>query len=329
MKTKINSETLVASYLETRSTVKTAKLFKVSGVTVSRAVKKAGIELYGSGLYNTRHPLKDDSCLDNIDCEWKAYFLGFFCADGNVSQNIARLGLQESDSYILHQFGDLLFANTYRLSVRPKRKPQHSDMHTLYICNKTFVETLKKLNIGERKSLTLEFPAIPKEFLHHFIRGVFDGDGSISKSTTRINTFMSCFLGSNSFIESLKAILDSQSISSSIYNHPTCSEIKRLTITSMLQMKYLFDFMYKDATIFLSRKHNLFMDMITSIDWGHPQYNRTSHYKGIGFCKRDQKWESRVSDKGQKKVIGKFDSEIEAYNYLVQYKSLAQASTNR
>lgn len=44
------------------------------------------------------------------------------------------------------------------------------------------VDDLKQLGCIERKSLILKFPTeeqVPFDLLHHFIRGYFDGDGSI------------------------------------------------------------------------------------------------------------------------------------------------------
>jgi hypothetical protein len=69
--------------------------------------------------------------------------------------------------------------------------------------------------ITARKSLTMDFPEIPKEMLPHFMRGVFDGDGGIYVTMREINGkyygrqkahFCS---GSFSFLSGLKSVVES------------------------------------------------------------------------------------------------------------------------
>ena len=38
-------------------------------------------------------------------------------------------------------------------------------------------QSLIKLGCVPRKSLIITLPSIPKNLMHHFIRGYFDGDG--------------------------------------------------------------------------------------------------------------------------------------------------------
>jgi hypothetical protein len=58
----------------------------------------------------------------------------------------------------------------------------------------------------ENKSLTLEFPEVPKEYLPDFIRGYFDGDGSIMRlKNNRVNSAFTC--GSKKFLIKLHQAL--------------------------------------------------------------------------------------------------------------------------
>jgi hypothetical protein len=47
------------------------------------------------------------------------------------------------------------------------------------IYNKRIAHRLIELGCIPRKSLVLRFPKLPKKYLKHFVRGYFDGDGSI------------------------------------------------------------------------------------------------------------------------------------------------------
>ena len=41
------------------------------------------------------------------------------------------------------------------------------------------VSDIEKLGVVERKTLTLTFPNLREDLIPHFIRGYFDGDGSV------------------------------------------------------------------------------------------------------------------------------------------------------
>lgn len=55
----------------------------------------------------------------------------------------------------------------------------------IQIYSKIIVTDLIKKGIIPRKSKTLNFPAIPKEFFFHFVRGYFDGDGCVYKPSKK------------------------------------------------------------------------------------------------------------------------------------------------
>lgn len=80
-------------------------------------------------------------------------------------------------------------------------------LYVLRIGSKSIFEDLTKLGLTPRKSLTLKFPNVPEEYLSHFIRGYFDGDGCINISykhkskTPVLATIFTC--GSKDFLTSL------------------------------------------------------------------------------------------------------------------------------
>ena len=56
------------------------------------------------------------------------------------------------------------------------------------VCNKKMCNDLFNLGIVSNKSLTLQFPKnIPNSLIKHYLRGYFDGDGSISTNGTNRN----------------------------------------------------------------------------------------------------------------------------------------------
>lgn len=78
----------------------------------------------------------------------------------------------------------------------------------------------------ERKSLSLQFPQVPKEYLWDFIRGCWDGDGSLShtKSANKGTTYQSqanLTSGSLDFCNTLCEILNHNQIKCKVYPHGT------------------------------------------------------------------------------------------------------------
>lgn len=85
---------------------------------------------------------------------------------------------------------------------------------SMLFCNEDSIKILKeKYGLHQRKSKDITFPNIDKEFLPDFIRGYFDGDGSIAKMIVREKymymriTFTS---GSVLFLKQLKTILETE-----------------------------------------------------------------------------------------------------------------------
>jgi hypothetical protein len=77
---------------------------------------------------------------------------------------------------------------------------------------------------GERKSLTLQFPKVPEQYLFDFIRGCWDGDGSLSftKSANKGKNWQcqaNLTSGSLEFCKSLQTILMKNAITCKVYPH--------------------------------------------------------------------------------------------------------------
>ena len=120
-----------------------------------------------------------------IDSEEKAYFLGLLYADGyNYTKGKSKfvsLRLMEKDKDILEKF-NLCIGNPYNLSFYKKRQQQHSNVIGLQINSKTFCDYLEKMGCPQTKTSILKFPKekqVPSHLVSHFIRGCFDGDGSV------------------------------------------------------------------------------------------------------------------------------------------------------
>lgn len=128
--------------------------------------------------------------------------------------------------------------------------------------NKESIEFMMNCGLTERKSLNMEFPNIPESVFGDFLRGYFDGDGSIILRTTRYNTYgqVSFTSGSVDFLQILQEKLLTYDIKSHLYNdgRPTNSS-HYLRITKRSEIEKLFCLMYpNDCSVKLERKYNKF-----------------------------------------------------------------------
>ena len=126
------------------------------------------------------------------------------------------------------------------------------------------VKDLRKFGIKPKKSLSVEFPKIPNAFLRDFIRGVFDGDGSVffdprSKKFPIRSKFGG---GSRSFIKEFEISLQKLGLPKrNIYEQKTKNGIYYMFIYGHKDSKKLFTILYKNVQNkpFLERKYKKFL----------------------------------------------------------------------
>lgn len=223
---------------------------------------------YSIGLRRRRYVTLDENYFDVINTEAKAYFLGLLWADGNnceyKGKKKVQISLQEGDKRILEIFKqELKF--TGALSFKSGRmskgyKKLSKGQYYMQIYNDKLYDTLYEHGMVSNKTLSLKFPTcVSKELLHHFIRGVFDGDGCISiKENTTICKFNLC--GTKDMMQTIGDIIKNQC------NLPRINlrESKNLFLLDwggIHQLRRIKDYLYKDATIFLERKYNKFQQL--------------------------------------------------------------------
>jgi hypothetical protein len=76
-------------------------------------------------------------------------------------------------------------------------------LHTLVIDNAAVCADLRKLGVTPRKSLTINFPQMPPHVVRDFIRGCWDGDGSVYWSGSPPRPSASFLSGSKVFVQDL------------------------------------------------------------------------------------------------------------------------------
>ncbi len=223
-----------------------ARKLKIGKTTVNRYRKELGIEIKKNTV--NEHFFKKFT-------REMSYILGFVFTDGNVSYKpeesrwTLTITQSEKDFSHLERIRNIL-GSSKELLYSPKTKS-----YRLTVANRIICEDLIKLGVIPRKSLVVDFPDIPKEVLPDFIRGVIDGDGSISYFDRKRSPYFRIiiFSGSKKFLDKLEnAVKNSIGVSSRVRTHHkntfslpyTC---KRASV--------LADWIYKDTNLYLGRKY--------------------------------------------------------------------------
>ena len=201
----------------------------------------------------------NEEFFDVIDTQEKAYVLGMLYADGNnyTKTNKVRIGLQARDVHILEDILRVMDSNI-PLSFYKSKYENCQDIYVLTISNKHISETLNNLGMVPNKSLILEFPEWLDENLYpHFIRGYFDGDGWVAKPKGYYGTSI---VSTKNFCERVQEILTDIGVVSKIYNtYNEETSTRELKIGKKESSKIFLDYIYKDATIYLNRKHDIYV----------------------------------------------------------------------
>lgn len=217
-----------------------------------------------------------NSEFEKIDTPDKAYILGLWYADGFVSYN------PEKHSYFS---GVKLHIKDLKLLENIKNRFAFFSLKTsestcIIRCNKKlFCEHLLSNGVLIRKSSenknNLKFPDISPDLYSHFIRGYFDGDGSIffNKNNSK-NTKVFCITSDNyKLIKKMREILYHENIRTSFsYVRGGQSiirgekvQFKELSFiiksSNRLTIERLSNYLYRNAELYLSRK------FITFITW--------------------------------------------------------------
>lgn len=97
---------------------------------------------------------------------------------------------------------------------------------------------------------------MPERLINHFIRGYFDGDGSISITKSNRQPHLN-LLGSKSFLSTVQKILVNV-CGVSYTKIRKSSQIYSMSYGGKLNCKAIRDYLYKDSTIYLERKQKIF-----------------------------------------------------------------------
>lgn len=196
-----------------------------------------------------------------------AYWLGFLYTDGCV-YDTGHLEFKLSDREPIEAFAKFIEYNGPIIDVVENKNSKIYTSNLINIKDEIMVEQLKRLGCMPRKTTTNSFPTLeqlPEEYHRQFIRGVFDGDGSVFKSGRKIGIDIT---GTEQFLMGLRDVLEHNQIlpKEPIYIYPSHAKnetIKRLNFTKKESIIKFFHYLYDDVQDFyLQRKKSKYEQLM-------------------------------------------------------------------
>ena len=263
-----------------RSISKLSDKYGINRKTIVKYLNERNIEITNT---HNKIPFNENS-FDSIDTEEKAYWLGFMYADGYISSKNNQIGLQvaikdiehlQKFNKFLNYSGGMRVYDSHQFGSNSKfnKNGELIQMVRTVITNKHLWNALNNIGCVPNKSLILQFPnkSIFKseDLIRHFIRGYVDGDGTLgiyphSKTNPTLEASL-LIVGTKSFLEGVQNYLN---IKGFLMQKTNCDENTYRLGYSTKKAEQVANILYKDATIYLTRKYNIYISDFAALKSG-------------------------------------------------------------
>lgn len=227
--------------------------------TIERAIKLSGEQI----LPKVDRALRKDIVVDrsrfsDLNCRDTAYYYGLLLADGCLTGrtgNTVSLSLKLSDGYMVDSFHHWMSAPT-KLTTKHSEDARTGKTYSARVSRITdhvIAGNLRSLGFEERKSTKEKLPSVYVNS-SDFWRGMIDGDGHISPSGWAMN-----LCGSQEICEGFSDFAVTQGTN----RRPKVSVTSGLylaSLTNKKDVKIVLDALYKDTSLFLDRKYNVYFE---------------------------------------------------------------------
>ena len=253
---------IINKYLNENYTLKQlGKEFNCSYSTIRNLLNKHKIKSRG----NKQGYPRDEFYFNKIDTEEKAYWLGFLYADGCVHSNNYEISVNITDREHVEKFKTAIKAFNHSIAeIQDKRFQNAKTLYQFSIRDKQLHQDLIKWGCIPQKSLLInKIPNIPRDYVSHFLRGYFDGDGSLHY-LRGTNNYRISFVGTKDFLNDIqKEIQTNVSLQSNI-----AGKAYVLQIAGRRQIERILNYLYNNSkeNNRLNRKYQKYLDCL---DWAH------------------------------------------------------------
>ncbi|OON43260.1 LAGLIDADG family homing endonuclease [Bacillus anthracis] len=251
-KCKLSKPEIIHLYAEGKGTSEIAMLANVSARYIRMVLSDSNVPRRAIGSWKRKYDITEDyfkTWSNNM-----AYILGFIAADGVIQKENQCVSVSQKESYILEDIKNEL------KTTQPLYQNKKTGVYMLNINSKTIKDDLMNIHgIKPCKSFNIEFPFVPEEYLHHFVRGYFDGDGYVNYETYTVS-FVG---GSYNFMNSLHQILQNRNLRADSLNQ---NKHYRVILSGRKSIQLFSNWIYKDKDIYLHRKYEVFQKESLSLD---------------------------------------------------------------
>jgi len=273
-------------FINKYSLAKISKMMSVSPTTIGNRLKKHNYILDNkSHDGNNRKHGVDLSFFKNINSPNKAYILGLIISDGYVD-NHSKLSFTSKDMELVVLFKREL-KSEHKLAtydVFDKRTNKIYTRHSIQIASKEIISDLNKLGVFSNKSFNCSMPEIPEQYFWHFVRGIFDGDGTVNKEKIKKEGALRfSIIGSENLITVLKDMFSTLGLSNTKLDvtkyHQNNNKIVKMHYYSYKDLSILKEKIYENSEgLRLTRKYELFQ---TLKEYKRSQFDRTINLRKI------------------------------------------------
>lgn len=174
-----------------------------SDLNIHRSTVQKILKRNGTKLHKRKSEIICNKCFFSEYNENSCYWAGFILADGYIrkTRNSLHIKLKKEDREHLVKFLKCLEIekNSIEKLIKEGKDYFSIDLHFDELKN----DLELKFKIKNKKTFDAEiFYKIPQKYIHHFIRGYFDGDGSISRAVNKKGIIYPQF----SFIGTIKVL---------------------------------------------------------------------------------------------------------------------------
>ena len=271
-KVPLRETNVIQEYLDGMAIKNLAEKYGCTVQNVRGFLNRHGVETKRKTQTSSPYTL-NEKWLDEMDCQEKWYFLGFFHADGtnSVNKNQIRVKLNIQDINMLELFKKWFGSNRPLLPLDKNGEIRtYQGCKEIVLTSKHLCDRMTELGAPENKTEILQFPDwIPDDMMNHFLRGYFDGDGNITLFKTRSENEQIraniTIVSSHDFINNLnKYFLNNLGFESNVYHEKKYANLK---IEKAKDIKIFLDWLYQDASCFMPRKHDKAVSFLNGRDF--------------------------------------------------------------
>lgn len=264
---KITKEEFIHRYYDNlESMFSICKSLGVSQSPFADKIRKEGFQLrthreaHTLAIANNTHKIYRAHY--NIFDTWSpkmAWTLGLIASEGNIQKDRPYIQFINTETELMEKFKSVIeYTGSYIWH-------NGSRSYSISLYSQHMVDSLLKLGITPRKSLTLDYPPVPIEYLPDFARGYLDGDGCIfiKKSKNRFDKLAVVYISaSEKFIDGLHNAFSMVGIKcmKRLHHRPDREHDQYRIYANSYEALKLCKYIYQNSTddIRLGRKYNIY-----------------------------------------------------------------------